>query len=316
MQSILAILLPVFGLILAGFSCRRRGILGAASATELNRFVVWLALPALLFTAMARTPAEVLYQPGFAAAFGLASIATYAAVLLWRRRSGRPLADASVDAISASYSNTGFVGIPLGLLAFGPQSLWASTLSSVIVVCVLFAVAVVAIEIGLQSESRGWPLAKKVGRSIVANPLVIAPVLGVAVSVAGWHLPKALESFLQLLGGAASPCALVALGLFLGEKRAPAPVREHGAWQLVAIKLVVLPLLTWWLAAIAFSLPPLATRMAVLMAALPTGTGPFMLAEFYGREAALSSKATLWSTILSLVTLTVLLASVARPIAS
>lgn len=316
MQSILAILLPVFGLIFAGFACRRRGILGAASATELNRFVVWLALPALLFAAMARTPTEVLYQPGFAAAFGLASLATYAVVLAWRRRSGRALADASVDAISASYSNTGFVGIPLGLLAFGPQSLWASTLSSVIVVCVLFAVAIVAIEIGLKSESRGWALARKVGRSVVTNPLVVAPVLGVLVSAAGGHLPQALDAFLQLLGAAASPCALVALGLFLGEKRASSPIRERGAWPLVAIKLVVLPLVTWWLAAVAFSLPPLATRMAVLMAALPTGTGPFMLAEFYGREAGLSSKATFWSTVLSLVTLTVLLASFARPTVS
>jgi predicted permease len=114
------------------------------------------------------------------------------------------------------------------------------------------------------------------------------------------------ETFLKLLGGAASPGALVALGLFLGEK---AGVRNgKTASALVALKLVAQPLLTWWLAFHVFALPPLWAKTAVILSALPTGTGPFMLAEFYRREAAVTSSAILISTLISLVTVTLCLA--------
>jgi malonate transporter and related proteins len=306
MKSILVILLPIFGLILAGYVFRRRDILGPNSARELNRFVIWLALPALLFMAMARSSLATLYQPGFAAAFGLASLATFVAVLLWRRRSGRALADCSVDALSASYSNTGYVGIPLATLAFGPESLVAATIATIFVVCVLFAIAAVAIEVALQQGRRGLAMWAKVLGAIVRNPLVVAPVAGIVLSAAGGTVPPGVDTFLQLLGAAAIPCALVGLGLFLAEH----PATSEGdsvQWVLVAIKLVALPLLTWVLAVHVFAVPPFYAQLAVLMAALPTGTGPFMLAEFYQRDARVSSRTVLWSTVLSLFTLTVLL---------
>lgn len=306
MKSILVILLPIFGLILAGYVFRRRDILGPDSARELNRFVIWLALPALLFLAMAKSTLTALYQPGFAAAFGIASLATFALVLVWRRRAGRALADASVDALSASYSNTGYVGIPLATLAFGPESLVSATIATVIVVCVLFAIAAVVVEVGLRPDARGAAMWIKVLGSIVRNPLVVAPVAGIAFSATGLAIPTGVHTFLQLLGAAAIPCALVGLGLFLAEHPASSP-GDRVQWVLVAIKLVALPLLTWVLAVHVFSISPFYAQFAVLMAALPSGTGPFMLAEFYQRDARVSSRTVLWSTVLSLFTLTVLL---------
>ena len=81
MLSAVSILLPVFGLIFAGFACRRTNVLGPAAASELNRFVVWLALPALLFDILAHATWRELYQPAFVAAFGLAGLAVFAAVV-------------------------------------------------------------------------------------------------------------------------------------------------------------------------------------------------------------------------------------------
>src|SRR5579875_2688333 len=114
MLATLEILLPVFGLILAGFVCRRRGVLGPASASELNRFVVWLALPALLFDTMAHATWQQLYQPAFVVTFSIACAGVFVLILAVRLASGRHLADASVDAIAASYPNTGYIGFPLG----------------------------------------------------------------------------------------------------------------------------------------------------------------------------------------------------------
>lgn len=310
MLSAVSILLPIFGLIFAGFACRRFGVLGPAAASELNRFVVWLALPALLFDILAHATWHELYQPDFVVAFGGAALIVFAAVVGVRLFLRRSLADASIDGLAAAYPNTGYVGFPLCMIAFGPSSLTPTTIATILVVCVLFALAIVLIEIGLQSERRPHHLAIKVVRSLLRNPLLVAPALGAIVSGAHVALPASAETFLKLLGGAASPCALVSLGLFLAERRAgraAAAEKQESSWWLTLSKLVAQPALTWWLAERVFALPAPLAQTAVLLAALPTGTGPFMLAEYYRREAHVTSRAILHSTVGSLATLTLLL---------
>ncbi|HEY1998270.1 AEC family transporter [Paraburkholderia sp.] len=307
MLSTLEILLPVFGLILAGFVCRRRGVLGPTAASELNRFVVWLALPALLFDTMAHATWHQLYQPAFVATFSLSCAGIFVLILAVRLLSGRPLADASVDAIAGSYPNTGYIGFPLCLIAFGPVSLTPTTIATILVACVQFAIAIVLIEIGLQSERAPHRLALKVLRSLARNPLIVSPIVGVLVASAHVTLPQSAETFLKLLSGAASPCALVSLGLFLAEKRSGAATGTGTSLLLTGTKLLLQPALTWWLAARVFALSPMLVEMAVVLAALPTGTGPYMLAEFYRREAHITSRTILLSTLGSLVTLSLLL---------
>ena len=307
MLATLEILLPVFGLILAGFACRRSGVLGPNSASELNRFVVWLALPALLFDTMAHATWQQLYQPAFVAAFSIACVVVFALILAARVLSGRHLADASVDAIAASYPNTGYLGFPLGLIAFGPASLTPTTIATIIVACVLFALAIVLIEVGLQTERAPHKLGLKVLASLARNPLIVSPIAGVLFASLHVALPSSAETFLKLLMGAASPCALVSLGLFLAEKRPAEPGAGGISLLLTGVKLIVQPALTWWLAARVFGLPSTMVEMAVVLAALPTGTGPFMLAEFYRREAHITSRVILLSTIGSVATLSLLL---------
>ncbi|MDR5829371.1 AEC family transporter [Caballeronia sp. LP006] len=302
LTPLFTIILPVFGLILAGYACRKLNKLGPAAASELNRFVVYLALPALLFDTMSRTPWSMLDQPAFIAVFGIGSAVVFVLTLIARLMRARPLADASIDGLNAAYANTGFVGLPLCLLAFGKESLAPAVIATIITVCVLFAVAIVLIELGLQREKHIFWTLWRVATSLGKNPLLIAPLAGTLLSGSGAHVPDGAEAFLKLLGGAASPCALVALGLFLGAKGEARSLRTTGA--LVTLKLIAQPLLTYWLAFHVFSMPPLWSKTAVILSALPTGTGPFMLAEFYRRDGGVTSSAILFSTVLSLVTVT------------
>jgi predicted permease len=310
MLATLEILLPVFGLIFAGFACRRSGVLGPNSASELNRFVVWLALPALLFDTMAHATWRQLYQPAFVATFSIACVGVFVLILTTRLLSGQHLADASVDAIAASYPNTGYIGFPLGMIAFGQASLTPTTIATILVACVLFALAIVLIEVGLQTERTPHKLGLKVLGSLARNPLIVSPIAGVLFASLHVPMPASAETFLKLLAGAASPCALVSLGLFLAEKRpsgAGAGSAGGVSLLLTGVKLLVQPALTWWLAARVFGLAPMLVEMAIVLAALPTGTGPFMLAEFYRREAHITSRTILLSTVGSVVTLSLLL---------
>jgi predicted permease len=306
------VVLPIFALIFLGFGCRRGGVLGPHATTELNRFVVYLALPALLFDIMAHSRWATLDQPAFAAVFTLSTFIVFALTVLLRLRGARHLADVSIDGLNAGYGNTGFIGFPLSLIVFGHGMLGLTTIAAIITVCVLFAVAIVLIEIGLQAEARPAHLLLKVGRSLIRNPLLVAPTLGAAWAAMGFAVPGPAETFLRLLGDAASPCALVALGLFLGERRAGAMSEAEddlsGSLLLVGLKLILQPALAWVLATQVFRLAPALTHLVVVLAALPTGTGPFMLAEFYGREATVTARSILLSTIGSLVTVSAYLA--------
>lgn len=309
MFSTLAVVLPIFGLILAGWVSRRIGVLGPQATTELNRFVVYLALPALLFDIIAHARWTEIWQPGFIAAFGGSSLLVFLLTLAIRLRGLRPLADAAIDGLNAGYGNTGFMGFPLALVALGREALAPTLVATLLTVCALFALAIVLIEVGLQAEARPLPLAlaTKVARSLIRNPLLVAPAIGALVPLAGLTVPDAPELFLKLLGGAASPCALVALGLFLAERRPGAESAAGTTAVLTAFKLVLHPALAAILAG-AFHLTPLLNHAAVLLAALPTGTGPFMLAAFYEREADVTGRVILASTVVSVFTLSAYLA--------
>ncbi|MBV8473150.1 MAG: AEC family transporter [Hyphomicrobiales bacterium] len=308
MLSALSVVLPIFGLILAGYLCRRLGALGDNAASELNRFVVRLALPGLLFTIMTHTKWAALDQPGFAAAFGLSGAVVFALTVLFRLRATGNLADAGLDGLNAGYANSGFIGLPLCMIVFGRDSYPLATIGAIVTACVIFGIAIVTIEIGLQKERRLVALTLKVAGSLARNPLLVAPALGAAVAASGWALPASVETFLKLLSDAASPCALIALGLFLAQPRRSKNPVGGLAVALVAVKLILNPAVAWLLASVAFRLSPGVVHVAVLMSALPTGTGPFMLAEYYQREATTTSQTILLSTVVSVFTISAYLA--------
>ncbi|MGE4501164.1 MAG: AEC family transporter [Hydrogenovibrio sp.] len=311
MLGTLSILLPIFGLIAAGFISRKTGVMGQTAASELNRFVVWLALPALLFDIMANSNWSALYLPDFILVYLIGSVGLFVLVIIWRLKQGVPLADASIDSVSAAYSNTGYVGFPLLFLVFGASSQVPTTIASIIVVSIVFALAIILIETGLQAEASLRLKIKNVLKAVFLNPLIVSPIAGMLFALTSWQLPQGVETFLTLLSGAASPAALVSLGLFLADAVASSndntAAARQTAWQLTAIKLIAQPLLVAWLALSVFEMDYELAMMAILLAALPTGTGPFMLAEYYRREAVTTAQTVLFSTVLSLVTLTLLL---------
>lgn len=304
MLTNLLIVLPIFALIFAGWIARKSGALGPNATREVNRLVVYLALPALLFDIMANAKIDQIWQPGFILAFSAGCAVIFVGTLFWRVAKGRHLADAAVDALNASYANTGFVGFPLVLSLVGDSGMAPTLIATILTVCVLFAVAIILVEGGLQSETRRRDIAFKTFASLCKNPLLVAPVLGAIFMLSGWWLPQPVHAFLKLLSGAASPCALIALGLFLaGPQAATAANRLSTTGILVALKLIAHPLVTWVVAGPLLGLPAGSVHVAVLLATLPTGTGPFMLAEFYSREASLTGRVVLLSTTLSILTI-------------
>jgi malonate transporter and related proteins len=301
---VLSVVVPVFALILAGFIAGKTGKLGPNASAEINRFVVWLALPAQLFTFTANSDWQTLWQPGFIIAFSAGCFAVYIALLLYRWYHTRDWVAASFTGLSGSYANTGYMGIPLCLLALGDSGLAPAVIATLVVVCGLFGLAIVFIEFGKQSHKPWYEIIAIVLGSLAKNPLLVAPIAGAAWSASGLQMVEPAQQFLSFLAAAASPCALVSIGLFLMQK---SEGKVSGVWSLTFIKLIVQPGVAWLVAGPILGLPLFWVQAAVLMSALPTGTGPFMLAQYYQADGSAISRIVLQTTLGSIVTLSMII---------
>lgn len=305
MLAIANIVLPIFALIIAGYFLRRKNILSVNACTELNRYVVWLALPALMIDVMINSSWSELYQPEFFYAFELGVFIIFFGVLAFHWLETKNLVNATVDATSASYANTGFIGLPLCALTFGADKLGPAMIAAILTVSANFAVSIIFIEASSQSGKSLWITLRNVAVSLCKNPLIVAPVIAGILCASGVQLPYGAAQSIKLLGASASPCALVATGLFLAQRQeSTSPVI---AIELVVFKLVIQPLIVWYLAFQVFTMPPLWAKSAVILSALPTGTGPFMLAELYGKGGGIASRTIFLSTVLGIVTLSICL---------
>ena len=302
MEPLVEIVLPVFAIVAAGYLCGARGLLGEDSSEALNRFVYWVALPALLFRAMAGVDLETLLNGPFLVGFLGALLALWlAASLLARVLFGRDLAQATLHGMNSVLGNSGFMGIPLAITAYGEAAAVPAIVVTIINAALVPAIGITLVEIGRGRASSAAGMLHDLSRALATNPVLVAPLLGLAWAMTDLPLPDAVDGFTSILGAAAAPCALFAIGLFLigkpqGEGRA-----EVGL--MLALKLIAHPALTALMVFVLLPADPFWAKNAVLMAALPTGSSTFVLAQVYGVYVLRTSSVILWSTVLSVATI-------------
>ena len=308
MQAVLNVALPVFGIILCGFLAGRAKLLGAASSEALNTFVYWFALPPLIFIGMAQTPVDRILNGPFILAVSLGILGTGVVVVLGSRYLFHNTGPANgLHAMAALFSNTGYMGIPLFIAAFGEDRVLPAVTATVLNMF-FYGTMTAWVAATKEDDDRksGAAVAAQIAGALAKNPLVVAPVLGLGVSAAGIGIGAPLESLCRILGAAAAPGALFALGLFLVGQRITAGLAEVG-W-ITFFKLVAQPALTWWLAFHVFEMDRFWAVSAVLLAALPTGALVFVTAQANGVYVQRASAGIVMSTVFSVVTLSALLA--------
>lgn len=308
MASVLGVVGPVFALIALGWMAARWGFVDAAGFRGLNTFTFSLAAPALLFLGGTTGP-----RGGGAAAlaFFLGTAAVYAGVLLaarwgWPRGARMPLGSAGMLALDATFGNTVMMGIPLVTAAFGNQALAVLLAILALHSMLLLSTATVVAEIGLHAHAPWRRVLRATLLGIGRNPVVMAVVAALLWRLLGLPAPTGVaRQTLEMLGAAGPPVALFCLGGSLVALNAGAAWRETAVVS--AFKLLVQPAAVW-LAARALALPPMETAVTVLVAAMPTGANAYLLAQRYAIGAERSGATVLVSTVLSVVTLSLLLA--------
>ena len=308
MQAIVNIAFPVFAVIACGWLTGRVGLLGEASSEALNRFVFYVALPPLFFLATARAPVGEILNLPFLAAYGGGTILTFVlAVAVARFAFPDRFACLSLHGLSGIFGNTGYMGIPLLLTAFGPPGMVPVIITAIINGSIVIGLATVLVELDV-GRGAGKSVAAVTCDAFLAalkSPLVLAPFAGMALSAAGVVPPAPVENFCTLVGSAASPCALFAIGLFLVGKPVAGDLKEVAS--ICLLKLLVHPAITYVIAFHALAMDPVWAKSAVILAALPVGSTLFVVAQKYGVYVRRATAAILLSTALSVLTVSALL---------
>lgn len=300
--------LPFFAIIGLGYWAGRTRFFSSEATAYLTKFVFYFALSAMLFRFAANLSlAEVLnwrlmggYLWGCAVVYGLAT-----AVAFFRKQD---IATAAVEAQCAVIGNAGFLGVPMLTLLMGPEAI-GPVMLVLAVDLIVFSSLIVILITGSRDGRMSFGILKTVGGGLIRNPMIVAISLGFAWSALEIPIPGSMNEFLAILGGAATPGALFAIGASLATKSAE---RVDVALWLTFAKLILHPLFVAIAVLWLFPIDTYSASVVIAAASLPVAGNVYMLAQHYGVAPHRVSAAILFSTAISIGTVSAIIAWVSQ----
>ncbi|SDK90711.1 AEC family transporter [Paracoccus chinensis] len=298
--------LPFFALIGTGWLAGWLRLFSAEATAALTRFVFYFALSAMLFGFAAALDIRQLFDPRFALAYvggstALWLLAAAAARSRGASASGSRGASASEAAMLAHTSvigNTGFLGVPMLVVLLGPAAI-GPVLMVLTIDLVVFSTLITLIVAAARHGRVSLGTLLPVLRGLIGNPMIVAMLAGLGWSALRLPLPAPATEFLTLLGGAATPGALFAIGASLALQ----PARLPGTAATLSFAKLVLHPASVALAAWLLAVEPTAAGVMVAAAALPVAGNVYILAHHFRLAEEQVSTAILLSTAVSILTL-------------
>jgi predicted permease len=303
MSDVFGLVLPFFGLIFLGFLVARITREPLSALGWMNIFIIYVALPALFFQLLAKTPFERLteWKFIFGAVFStyiIFSLMFVSSVITSRGE----IAESTVKGLAAAYGNIGYMGPGLALLVFGPEAAVPVALIFCFENIMHFAIAPMMMALSGDDKSSPTQLFAGVARKIALHPFIIATAVGVAAAYAEVRPPLPVERLLEYLSSAAAPCALFAMGVTLALR--PLHRVPNELAPIAVLKLVIHPLLCYLVLSWIGDFSEIWVFSAVLLAALPTATNVFVIAQQYRVWVERASASILLTTCISVGTVT------------
>ncbi|MEO5732429.1 MAG: AEC family transporter [Rubrivivax sp.] len=324
MQSILAVTVPFFALVLCGYLAARRHVLPESAIPGLNGYVLYFALPCLLFRFGAGTPVYQLLNPAVSVVYVASALLIVGFTIAVTLNARVGLQNAAFGALVAAFPNTGFMGVPLLAAMLGAEA--AGTVICMVLadlfitssLCLGLAQAGAAVAGDASDKAAGkapsgaGAAVKRALRGTLSNPMPWSIALGAVFSATDTVLPEPLATIVRMLADSATPVALFTIGAVLWRSSQHAHHRTPVADYLpvAMIKLFVHPTLVLALAAAAHALGWPLTRFQILVmalaAALPSASNVSLLAERYGADNGRIARIIMSSTVISFVSFTAL----------
>lgn len=306
MLQVLTVTFPFFALVLCGYFAAHRGMLPLPAIPGLNAFVLFFALPCMLYRFGASTPIAQLLDPSVALTYLLCALVMVGFVVAVTLRGRIGWNDASFGALVGAFPNTGFMGVPLLVALLGPKAAGPAIVTILVDMVMTTSLCIALSRLDGHDAASAGRAVKNALKGVAANPMPWSILLGALVSALQMELPKPVQQTVGLLADAASPVALFTIGAVLARSQLMARAGEAQTvhWMEVvpvaAIKLFLHPLLVLLVGAGAIQLGVPLDRFAltvlVLLAALPSASNVSLLAERFGADNGRVARIILVST--------------------
>ncbi len=295
--------LPFFAIIALGYGAGRTGFFNEDATKYLTKFVFFFALSAMIFRFAANIELSEVWDARLIAAYlwGTAFVYGIATIVGFLRNLN--VATNAIEAQCAVIGNIGFLGLPMLTLILGEAAV-GPIMMMLAVDLIIFSSLVVILVTGSQDGQMSIRILKTVGLGLVKNPMIVAMTLGLLCSGFDLTVPVPLNEFLAILGGAATPGALFAIGASLATKSAE---RIEVAGWLTFCKLVLHPAFVAFGALFLFSVDPYSAAVLIAAASLPVAGNVYMLAQHYSLAPQRVSAAILVSTAISIFTVSLVI---------
>ena len=305
MLAVLSITAPIFILIGLGFFSARIALVNRDQVRGMGTFVIYFALPSLVFKALAeRSLSEVLNGP-YLAAYAMASLSLFGiGLLLARRWRGLDLSSSAILAMGMAVPNSGFVGYPIAVMVIGPTAALAMALGMLVENLLMIPLALAIAEAGRQG-GQGWTVVRETALRLLRNPLIIAIVLGLGMSLLELRLPVVPARVIEMLAAASAPVALFVIGATLNGMKAGGMAADLA--QTSIGKLILHPLLMFAALSLVPGVDPMLMVAGVLFASAPMLSVFPILGQRFGLEERCAA-ALVGCTVLAFFSISVLLA--------
>ena len=300
MISILLQTAPFFLIVAIGYFSGKYKFLGKRGTDAITKFVFYFALSAMLFRFSSQLEISEIFDLKFVGCYVVATSILYLVVFVVSYFSGTKFETAVFDAQIATVGNTGFLGIPLLATLVGSQSV-GYVMIILATDFAIFGTLIVVLIMVSRDQSWGIRLLRPIAKGLFQNPMIVSFSLGIFWGYSDYQTPKFFSEFLVILGQAATPGALFAIGASLSFRKIDDP---KSAFWLSFLKLVAHPFLVGIMALYLFYIEPYAAAVMVITAALPVAGNTFMLAQHYKIDPERISAAILLSTLFSALTVT------------
>lgn len=289
--------LPFFALIGLGYWAGRTKFFSTQATADLTKFVFYFALSAMLFRFSANLSLADVWDTRLAAAYLWGTAFVYGVATLVGFYRGLDISTNAIEAQCAVIGNTGFLGVPMLTLILGAQAI-GPILLALTIDLIVFSSLIVILITGSRDGQISLRLLHSIGLGLLKNPMIVAITLGFLWSGFGIPIPDPMNDFLAILGGAATPGALFAIGASLA---LTTPERLQIAGWLSFCKLVLHPLFVGFAALFLFGVDLEKAGVIIAVSALPVAGNVYMLAQHYGVAPVRVSTAILVSTTLSIL---------------
>ncbi len=290
--------IPFFALIGLGYSAAIVKFFSAEATTYLTRFVFYFALSAMLFRFSSDLSLGELYDPEFILAYLSASIVVYLLATAVAMFKNKPSSEAAVEAQCSVIGNVGFLGIPMLAILMGAKAV-GFIMIILAVDLIVFGSLIILIIVVSKDKKLDIFLFYRLLIGLLKNPMIVSIICGLSWSASGWSLPGPVSDFIIMLGSAATPGALFAIGASLAQKSAEK--FETAAW-LSFCKLILHPLAVCVAVFYVFEVELYAATVMIAAASLPVAGNIFMVAEHYNVAPKRASAAIFLSTVFSIFT--------------